>query len=77
MANVVTFDETITEIIEEVKKMDKAEQGVLLKNLRVKNFDYAKLKDIVKYDRKRIKPPTLEQIDKWKHEARKDPRYIK
>lgn len=64
------FKNTINSIIEEVKKLSPLEQDQILVKIRLANYLKANKKPIAKYDPKKIKPPTMEQIDKWKHESR-------
>jgi hypothetical protein len=56
--------------------MDEVEMKILLKNLRLRKLKGKKITPAAKYDSAKIKPPTMAQIDQWKHEARKDPRYV-
>ncbi len=71
MATVLTRQETINEIMKEAKKLDKMELQILLARLRVKKLLAVKKKPVANYDSKKIKAPTMEEIDTWKHEARK------
>jgi hypothetical protein len=77
MAISYTTDETLSEIVREVKKMDDMEMKILLKNLRLRKLKGKKIIPAAKYDSVKVKLPTMAEIDQWKHEARKDPRYIK
>ena len=71
MAVILTKQETIDEIIKEAKKLDKMELQILLTQLRVKKMLKNGIKPIANYDSRKIKAPTMEQINKWKHESRK------
>jgi hypothetical protein len=71
MADVMTKQETIEQIVREARKLDKMELQILLTRLRVKKLVAEKRKPIAKYNSKKIKAPTMEEIDTWKHEARK------
>lgn len=71
MAEVLTKQKTIDEIVKEAKKLDKMELQILLTRLRVKKIQKDGIKTIANYDSKKIKAPTMAQIDKWKHESRK------
>ncbi|HEY4062642.1 MAG TPA: hypothetical protein VGM30_12105 [Puia sp.] len=71
MAAILTKKQTIDEIIKEAKKLDKMELQILLTRLRVKKMAKEKRKPVANYDSRKIKPPTMEEIDAWKHEARK------
>ena len=71
MAEVLTKQKTIDEIVREAKKLDKMELQILLTKLRVKKMLKEKLKPIANYNSSGIKAPTMAQIDKWKHESRK------
>lgn len=68
---------TIKKIVNEVKKLNELEQEILLKNLRLKKYRNKKTAPVADYDSSKIKPPTMEQINKWVHEVRKDPRYVR
>lgn len=61
----------LNNIVSEVKKLSEEERIQLLKRIRLANYLKSKPKPIAKYNSARIKPPTMAQIDKWKHEARK------
>lgn len=71
MAAILTRKETIDEIVKEARKLDKMDLQILLAKLRVKKLVSEKRKLVANYDSKKIKAPTMEQIDAWKHEARK------
>lgn len=61
---------TIDEIVKQANKLDKLELQILLTQLRVKKLVKSGIKPVANYDRKKIKTPTMQQIDKWKHESR-------
>lgn len=61
----------IDEIVREAKKLDKLDLQALLTKLRVKKLVKAGIKPIAGYDKRKIKSPTLTQIDRWKHQSRK------
>ncbi len=67
----MTKQEAIEAIVKEAKKLDKMALQVLLTRLRIKKMLKAKVKPIANYNSKRIKAPTMAEIDAWKHEARK------
>lgn len=71
MAEVLTKQKTIDEIVREAKKLDKMELQILLTRLRVKKMLKGKIKPVANYDSSEIKAPTMAQIDRWKHESRK------
>jgi hypothetical protein len=71
MAEILTRQKAIDEIVREAKKLDKMELQILLTRLRVKKMLKEKIKPIANYDSRRIKAPTMAQIDRWKHESRK------
>ena len=71
MAEILTRQKAIDEIVREAKKLDKMELQILLTRLRVKKMLKEKIKPIANYDSSRIKAPTMAQIDRWKHESRK------
>lgn len=71
MPEEMTKQETINQIVKEVKKLDKLELQILLTRLRIKKMAKEKRKPVANYDSKKIKPPTMEEINAWTHEARK------
>ena len=71
MTAILTKQETINEIVKEAKKLDKLELQILLTRLRVKKMVSEKRKPVANYDSKKVKAPTMEEIDRWKHESRK------
>jgi hypothetical protein len=71
MSSILTKQETIDAIVKEAKKLDKLELQILLTQLRVKKMQKEGVKPAANYNSRKIKPPTMEQIDKWKHESRK------
>jgi hypothetical protein len=44
---------------------------ILLVKLRVKKLVSEKRKPVANYDSKKVKAPTMGEIDAWKHEVRK------
>ena len=60
----------IEEIVKEAAQLDPLEQQILLTRLRVKRLS-EKGTGIIANPPKNLKAPTMKQIDKWKHEARK------
>ncbi|MDQ6763444.1 MAG: hypothetical protein M3015_12560 [Bacteroidota bacterium] len=60
----------IDNIVEEVQKLSPGEQQQLLIKIRLSNYLKKKRKPIANFDKKKIKPPTLKQIDNWKHSSR-------
>ncbi len=71
MSLVVAKKTVIDNIVSEVKKLSELEQQIVLTKLRVKRLASKKIAPVANYDMAKIKPPTMAQIDKWKHEARK------
>jgi hypothetical protein len=71
MSAILTKKETIDEIVKEARKLDKMDLQILLSKLRVKKLVSEKRKPVANNDSKKIKAPTMEEIDAWKHEARK------
>ncbi len=69
MAEVLTKQKTIDEIVKQVKKLDKEELQVLLTELRVKKLQRDGVKPAAK-PLKGVKPPTAEELNRWIHEAR-------
>lgn len=70
MAEGMTKQETIEQIVKEAKKLDKLELQILLAKLRVKKMRKDGVRPAAR-PRRGVKPPTLEEIDLWKHESRK------
>jgi hypothetical protein len=71
MAEVMTKQETIDEIVKVARKLDKMDLQILLMRLRVKKLVKEKRKPIAKYNSRKIKAPSMEEISAWTHEARK------
>ena len=71
MSEVMTKQETIEQIVREAKKLDKMDLQILLMRLRVRKMVKEKRKPVANYDRKKIKAPTMEEINAWTHEARR------
>jgi len=71
MAEEMTKQQTIDQIVKEAKKLDKLELQILLSRLRIKKMAKEKRKPVANYDPKKIKAPTMEEINAWTHEARK------
>ena len=71
MYAILTKKQTLDEIVKEAKKLDKMYLQILLTRLRVKKLVSEKKKPVANYNSKKIKAPTMEEIDTWKHEARK------
>ncbi|MDI9364430.1 MAG: hypothetical protein QM541_05735 [Flavobacterium sp.] len=71
MSVVAINTNVVDEIVKEVKKLNQLEQQLVLTRLRVKRLATKKISPVANYDTTKIKPPTMAQIDKWKHEARK------
>jgi hypothetical protein len=70
MAAPMTKQETIEQIVREAKKLDKLELQILLAKLRVKKMQKDGVRPAAR-PRRGVKPPTMEEIDLWKHESRK------
>ena len=70
MAEILTKKETIDEIVKVVKKLDKMELQILLTKLRVKKMQKNGVKPAANPP-KGVKPPSMEEIDFWKHDSRK------
>ncbi len=62
-------NDTIAEIAKEVTKLAPLEQQLLLTKLRVKRLKKKGIQKIINTP-KNIRKPTLQQIDKWKHESK-------
>ena len=76
--SIIEIDNKIlSDIVAEVKKLDAIGQSVLLTKLRVKRMASKKNSIVATYDATKIAAPTMAQIDKWKHEARKLNTYAK
>jgi hypothetical protein len=70
MGEAMTKQETIEQIVKEAKKLDKLELQILLAKLRVKKMQKDGVRPAAR-PRRGVKPPTMEEIDLWKHESRK------
>lgn len=61
---------TINELSEVIKKLSEEERTILLYRLNIKQLQKGKRKQIANPS-KGVKNPSMEEIDAWKHEARK------
>jgi len=66
----LTKEQTINEIVREVKKLDKLELQILLTRLRVKKVQKEKRKTVANVNTA-MQMPSLQDIDQWKHQSRK------
>jgi hypothetical protein len=71
MSDILSKKQTIDEIVKAAKKLDKLELQILLTKLRVKNMQKRGIKPAAN-PAKRIKIPSMQEIDLWKHESRKN-----
>ncbi len=71
MADLLTKEQTIDEIVKVARKLDKMDLQILLMRLRVKKMVKEKRKPVANYDSRKIKAPKMEEINAWTHEARK------
>ncbi len=69
MAEVLTKQETINEIVKAARKLDKLELQILLTRLRVKKMKKEGVKPAAN-PAKGVQFPTMEEINLWKHESR-------
>ena len=67
----ISANETVSAIVKEVNKLDPLEQEQLLVKVKLANYLKKRKRPIATYNSRKLKPPTMEQIDKWKHESRK------
>ncbi|HEY4875044.1 MAG TPA: hypothetical protein VIH86_05690 [Puia sp.] len=70
MPEILTKKKAIDKIVREARKLDKMQLQILLTRLRIKKLLKEKAAPVIKYDSSKIKAPTLNQIDKWKHQSR-------
>ena len=70
MASVLTSKRVIKNIVAEAEKLDILDQQKLLVQIRLINYLKASKKPIAKYNKTKIKPATMTQIDQWKHDSR-------
>lgn len=63
-------NDIVNSIVTELKSLNKSEQEELLVKLRAKRL-LRKKRVRFSEPEKNIKPASLQQIDKWKHESRK------
>ncbi len=71
MAEVLTKKETIDQIVKTAQKLDKMDLQILLTKLRVKKMQKDGVKPAAKPP-KGVKLPSMDEIDLWKHESRKN-----
>ncbi len=64
------FDSIISSIVEEVQKLSTLEQQELLIKMRLSKYLKDNKEPVADFDKKKLKMPTLKQIDNWKHESR-------
>ena len=69
MTEILTKQKTIEEIVKQVKKLDKEELQILLYKLRIKKMQREGVKPAANPP-KGLKEPTMEEINRWKHESR-------
>jgi hypothetical protein len=69
MTEILTKQKTIEEIVNQAKKLDKLELQVLLTRLLIKRMLKEGIKPVAN-PRKGVKMPSMEEINRWKHEAR-------
>jgi hypothetical protein len=70
MITSLSSNSLLNEIVEEISKLDEFEQEQILTNARIRNYLKTNNKPTALYDKNKIKPPTMAQIDKWKHDSR-------
>ncbi len=70
MAATTILSNTVSSIVKEIQKLSLLEQQQILVKIKLANYLKANKKPIAKYDAKKVKLPTMEQIDKWKHDSR-------
>jgi len=68
---IIELGETVNEIVQELSLLDPIEQQQLLVKIRLTNFLKKNKAPLASYNKRKLKPPTMEQIDQWKHESRK------
>ena len=71
MSEILTKKETIDQIVKAARKLDKMDLQILLTKLRVKKMQRNGIKPVANPP-KGLKPPSMEEIDLWKHESRKN-----
>ena len=67
----IEANETVNKIVKEINRLSPLEQEELLVKIRLANYLKKRKRPIATYNSRKLKPPTMEQIDKWKHESRK------
>jgi hypothetical protein len=70
MAIVSEKNEVLENIVQVVKTFKVEEQKEILKKLQIEAYLKQGNKPIAKYDKTKIKAPTMKEIDNWKHQAR-------
>ena len=67
----IAANETVSAIVKEVNRLSSLEQEQLLVKIRLANYLKTKKRPLASYNSRKLNPPTMEQIDKWKHASRK------
>jgi len=71
MASRLSKKEIIAEIVKAAKKLDKMELQILLTRLRVKKMQQIGVRPAANPP-KGVSNPSMEDIDRWKHESREN-----
>jgi hypothetical protein len=71
MAILSKANNLITDIVDVLEDFDTNEKKEILNKLKIRRFLKLNNKPIANYDKSILKPPTMAQIDKWKHDSRK------
>jgi hypothetical protein len=69
MSEILTKQKAIDEIVKHVRRLDKEEVQNLLTELRIKKMQREGVKPAAS-PKRRVKPPTMEELNRWTHEAR-------
>ena len=70
MAIIIDINENLQQILQEAEKLTDLEQKEMLAYMRILNMKKTKRRPIAK-PKKGLKPLTMEEIDRIKHESRK------
>ena len=70
MKPAISSNDIVASIAKEAEKLSPLEQEQLLIKIRLANYLKKRHRPAATYNSRKIKPPTLEQIDKWKHDSR-------
>jgi hypothetical protein len=65
-----SYTDIIAEIAKEAQKLSPLEQEQFLIKVRLANYLKKRRRPVAAYNSRKLKAPSLGQIDKWKHDSR-------